>query len=466
VVADGTAGLTRAGVVRVVLPDSGDIGVPVDASDAELNGGVGARPPRLDDAKTAARVVAWIRVRLDAATTSLPLTWVGLNAVRVDQLTTRRNLVVGAGDGRSGQEVKLPTGSIERASFQLAVEEPGRGFVAWGMVDELGGAGRDDAVFRLDEEAGVIRFGDGLRGRIPPTGARLLVLAMRSGGGALGNLPAGALGGLSGIGAPLTVAQPLPLSGGQDAETLDEAERRLPARLAHGDRAVVPEDFRRLALETPAVQLARAEVLPRFKPQQRLSDVTGVVSVMVIPPAQRLGAPNPRPDRTTLERVHAQLDARRALGCELYVIGVDYVPCALSVAVRLADGAERDATLRAVRTAVQLFCHPLAPGGRQGGGWTLGDPLREGELEVVVARVPGVDLVGGVRVFRKATAGWQLAPRDARAQTRLDLALWQLPEVQGVIVDDADAPSEDGNAFATTADDGLLVAIPTVPERC
>ena len=467
VVADGTAGLTRAGVVRLVLPDSGNIGLPVDASDAELNGGVGARPPRIDDARTAARVVAWIRLRLDAATSSLPLAWVALNAVRVDQLVSVRNQVVGAGDGRAAQEVHLSATNVDRASFQLAVEEPGRGFVGWRMIDELGAAGRDDRVFRLDAETGVLRFGDGMRGRLPPTGGRLLVATMRSGGGSLGNMPAGALSGLSGLAAPVTVAQPLPLSGGQDAESLDQAERRLPARLAHGDRAVTPDDFRQLALETPAAPIARAEVLPRFKPQQRLDDIPGVVSVMVIPPAQRLGAPNPRPDRTTLERVHAQLDTRRTLGCELYVIGVDYVPCALSVAVRLADGAERDATLRAVRTALQIHCHPLAPGGRQGAGWALGDAVREGELEVVVARVPGVAVVGGVRVFRQGgKQDWHLASRDARAQTRLDLARWQLPELQEVIVEDADAPSEDGTAFTTVADDGLLIAIPTVPGRC
>jgi predicted phage baseplate assembly protein len=464
---DGTAGLTRQGVVRLVLPHSGNIGVPVDAQDVELHQGVGARPPRLDAPALAARLVAWIRLRLDTAVATLPLSWVGTNVASVEQMRTTRDRIVGAGDGRAEQTIALPIGNVDRSTFALAVEEPGRGFLAWRMVEDLGHAGRDDRVFRLDAEAGTVRFGDGIRGKVPAGGARILVVRMRSGGGASGNFPAGTL---SGIAVPgLTVEQPLPLEGGQDAESLDEAERRLPARLAHGERAVTPDDFRALALTTPATRIARAELLPRFKPQQRLADVTGVVSVMVLPPARGLGAPNPRPDRTTLERVHSHLDARRTVGCELYVIGVDYVSCALSVAVRLAAGAERDATLRQVRVALQSHLHPLVPGGRHGAGWALGETVREGELEVVVARVPGIEVVGGVRLFERppeTASGWRLARRDARGQTLLELRAWQLPELHDVVVVEADEVADDPGVFAAGDDDPRLIPIPTIPERC
>lgn len=465
---DTTRGLTAAGTLRLVLPDASAIGVPLDTQDVALNAGVGARPPRLDDAKLAARVVAWIRMAPDARTTALPLAWAAVNAVRIEQLLTTTNVVVGHGEGKPGQEVALPRRSVEAATFAFAVEEPGRGFVPWRLIDDLGAAGRDDRVARLDAEAGLLRFGDGVRGMVPPAGGRILVVRLRAGGGAAGNLAPGALKAVAGAPAPIVVAQPLPLEGGQDAETLDEAERRIPGWLAHGERAVTPDDCKRLALATPAVRLGRVEVLPRFKPQQRLSDVPGVVSVMVIPAAAAPGAPNPRPDRTTLERVHGWLDARRVLGTELYVIGVDYVPCALSVAVTVADGAPRDATLRAVREVVTAFLSPLAPGGRGGAGWPLGEAVREAELEVVVARVPGVRAVGGLRVFRRDAAGaWRLAPRDARGFTRLELLTWQLPELLAVLVEEGEAPSEDGSRLAAgDAGDGDLVGIPVVPETC
>ena len=54
--------------------------------------------------------------------------------------------------------------------------------------------------------------------------------------------------------------------------------------------------------------------------------------------ARALGpAPNPRADRPLIEAVHAWLDVRRPLTCELYVIGCEYVPLALTVGVEIRD---------------------------------------------------------------------------------------------------------------------------------
>ncbi len=466
---DTTNGCTRRGVVRLVLPDTGAIGVPADTTDrALLDAGVGARPPRLEDDALAARIVAWIRLTPGSSVSGLPLTWAGINAVEVTQLVTTRGVVVASGSGQADLEVALPARPVDAATFAFSVEEPGVGFVPWLLIDDLGAAGRDDRVARLDPEAGTLRFGDGVHGRLAPSGGRILVRLLRAGGGAGGNLAPGALKAVSGQTAPLVVKQALATSGGQAGETLDEAERRIPAYLAHGDRAVTGDDFRRLARDTPATDLGRVEVLPLFKPQQRLSPVAGVVSVLVLPTKAQREAPNPQPDRLTLERVHAFLDARRPLASELYVIGTEYVRIGLSVAVRIADGHTRDAVLAAVQRAARDYLWPLAPGGRDGSGWALGATVEELELVVVVARVPGVTTVGGVRVFRRRDDGWRLGEKDSRGHTRQVLESWQLPEVVGVVVEDGDVPTEDPAALARLGlpPGGSGVAIPVVPETC
>ena len=79
--------------------------------------------------------------------------------------------------------------------------------------------------------------------------------------------------------------QPLALGGGEDAETLAVAEKRIPALLRHRDRAVTEEDYRRLSFEAPSIDVGRVEVLPRFKPRDRRFNVPGVVSVMALPAA-------------------------------------------------------------------------------------------------------------------------------------------------------------------------------------
>lgn len=470
-IVDSSAGLSRQGVLRLAVPGGRPGAPPNDVRD-EIQAGVGDRPPRLDDPDRDERLVAWLRLVPGAAVTSLPLSWVGVNAVEIDQRQTVSGRVVGTSSGAAGQEMALPGTSVETQTLKLQVEESGRGYAEWRATEDLATAGRDDAVYSLDSEAGTVRFGDGVRGRIPGPGARVRVALMRSGGGAAGNLAAGSLKEISAkdpaggrIVRKLVVSQPLATSGGVDAENLAAAEQRIPALLKNRDRAVTAEDFRRLAADTPGVQLGRVEVLPRFKPQQRRSGVPGVVSVMIWPFAPLQPSPNPRPDRPIIERVHAWLDERRPLATELYVIGCEYVPLGLSAAVQVRDGFDVNQVLYGVREALRQFLWPLAPGGPTGGGWTLGRDVGDRELEVQAARVPGVEEVAGVRLFEQRD-GWQALPsRRAQAPVSLVLADWQLPELQSiVVVEDDEAPRE---LRRTSAGDGSSgIAVPVVPEVC
>ena len=97
---------------------------------------------------------------------------------------------------------------------------------------------------------------------------------------------------------------------------------RHPRRLKQTSRSPIPNAlpkprYRRLALEAPAIDVGRVEVLPRFKPRDRRFHVPGVVSVLALPAAPLAPAPNPRPDRPFIERLHAHLSVRTPLATEL-----------------------------------------------------------------------------------------------------------------------------------------------------
>jgi predicted phage baseplate assembly protein len=485
VVEDTSGGLTRAGVLRVVLPPGDLIGAPTNDVRQQVRAGVGDRPPRLDDAKQEATLVTWIRLRPLEALQSFSLTWVGINAVEIDQRRTRGSQLLAASNGAADQQMQLPTGSVDPHTLRIEVDEPGVGYREWRQVDDLSIAGRDDGVYTLDAEAGTIAFGNGLRGRIPNDGARVRVAFMRSGGGRAGNLPAGSLKDITAVrltnepAKNLKVVQPLPTEGGEDAETLDQAERRIPAVIAHRDRAVTENDFRQLAREAPGVRVSRVEVLPRFKPQQRRSGVPGVVSVIVLPQQDDRHPPNPRPDRPFLERMHAYLDARRPIATELYTIGCEYVPIAVSIGVSIDEGAEHDTVLTATREALRRFLWPLAPGGPHETGWPLGKSVRDREIEVEIARVPGVIAVQGVNLFSQLRGVWRLlspASFAASAGVEVRLERWQLPELLTVVVvadappptDIRDVQSAAGLPGGGPPGSGLPagIPIPVVPEVC
>jgi predicted phage baseplate assembly protein len=478
---DTTGGLAEPGTLRVRLPDESFIWAPSNDVGVNPGAGVGDAPPRLDDPQRAARLVAWLRLRPQPGQSveHLSLAWLGLNAVEVDQRVTMGPRVLGVSSGGPDQAFQLPAGSVDATTLQIQVEEPGSGYIAWTQVDDLAAISADPAVarearaFELDPEAGTLRFGDGVRGRVPDPQMRIRLLSGRFGGGAAGNLPAGSLTDVQAVRidalptAALRVWQPLAMAGGADAETLDAAQQRIPGFLRHRDRAVTEDDYRRLALEVPSVDVGRVELLPRFLPRERRFDVPGVVSVMALPDAALAPAPNPRPDRPFVERLHAYLSARTPLATELYVIGCDYVPVGLSVAVTLRDGHATDQVLLNVREALRALLWPLAPGGIDGGGWTLGRAVRSRELEVTVARVDGVDEVSGINLFQRVGDDWQrLSTAAADSAQVLTLQPWQLPELLSVVVAEGPDVPTDLRAVPNPFADANAVAVPVVPELC
>jgi len=478
---DTSNGLARAGTLRLQMPDERQIWAPKNDVGLNPQAGVGDAPPRLDDPERADRLVAWLRLRPQPGQSveQLPLTWIGINAVEIDQRATVTGRVLGASTGAADQQFPLPMGSVDPDTLRIEVEAPGRGYQPWTRVDDLGAlsadpdVARDATAYELDAEAGTLRLGDGLRGKVPESGMRVRLAAGRFGGGRAGNLPPDSLAELNARridgqpAPPIKVLQPLALSGGEAAETLAVAERRIPARLRHRDRAVTEEDYRRLAFEAPAVDVGRVEVLPRFKPRDRRFHVPGVVSVLALPAATLAPAPNPRPDRPFIERLHAHLSARTPLATELYVIGCDYVAVGISVAVAIRDGYARDQVLLDARESLRRLLWPLAPGGLDGTGWPLGRAVRSRELEVEVSRVPGVDELRGLRLFRRAGDDWQPLPAIAADGAQvLTLQPWQLPELLSVVAIDGTSAPTDLRALPNPFAEADAVAVPVVPELC
>lgn len=459
---DRTAGLTAEGTLRLVLPRAAMVAAPSNDIVAEIDAGVGDRPPRLDDPALAARLIGWLRLAAEDPAARLPLSWIGINAVALEQRESWANLLLGTATGQAGQRFRLPGRDVEAATLAVSVAQPGAGFEPWAQVSDLGGAGRDAAVFELDAEAGEILFGDDLTGRGLRAGARVRLDRVRGGGGEAGNLAAGTVSKVERAG--LVAFQPAAFHGGAAAETLEAAEKRVGAMLHHRNRCVTEEDYRAIAAE---LGLARIEVLPGFRPYQRRGGSAGVVAVMAFPfePVRRPA--NPRADRRLLERVQAHLDPRRPLGTELYVISPDYVGLGVTAALGLADGFAREAVVRAVKERLYAHLWPLAPGGAEGTGWALGRAVRNLELEVEIARIPGVRTTQGVNLFTVGETGFRpVATQAASGQQVLTMAEWQLPELLSVeiAVDALAAPAT--LTAAGTGSGARAVGVPVVPGVC
>lgn len=452
---DTTGGFASSGVWRLRLPqDPASFGVwrADDLGSASLLG-AGDLPPLLDDERLATRVITWVRCFRESSPPALAVRWVDVNVVAVEQAVTAKPEALGKATGRPGQAVRVAHVPVLEGSLALEVREP-EGWVAWQVVDGFGASGPLDRRCVLEPSSGEVRFGDGIRGRMPRMGEAIRARSYRYGGGARGNVPAGAV---SKVRSPapacaLRVTNPLPAEGGAERETVEQARARVPLMLRHHDRAVTAEDFHDLAMETPNVALGRVEVLPRHDPIARADGVPGVVTVIVIPAYDPLHPDEPVPDGDTLRRVSGYLEPRRLVTCEVHVTPPEYVAVWVSVALDVEPGFPRGAVGRSVELAIRRHLAPLPPYGPAGRGWPFGREVSAREIEAAVLRVEGVRRVKDV-----------IVEGPSGPTSTVTLACFQLPVVRRVQLSAGDtAAPVDRSGDSTRA--GGRFPVPVPPE--
>ncbi|MER7461305.1 putative baseplate assembly protein [Streptomyces sp. NPDC097981] len=448
---DTSRGLTTAGVVSIALPAA----FPTHSPGRTGSGGLNSPPP-LDDEKTAARVLGWLRVRRPADENDAihRIRWVGVNAVGAVQARTAAPELLGTGTADAGQVQRLTQHPVLAGTVRLEVEEAD-GWQPWTEVEDFAASGPLDRHYTLDAEAGLVRFGT--RCRLPQIGERIRALSYRYGGGSAGNVPEGAIGALTGV-AGVKVANPLPAAGGADAASLADALEALPAEVHRRDRAVTCDDFRALALEVPGVR--RAETLPLLHPDTPTQPAAGVVSVLVLPAEDQRDPGAPLPDLAMLRQVAAYLTPRRLATTELYVIPPTYVDIAVSVGIRTRDGYQSDAVRRWVELILRQYLAPVPPYGPEGAGWPLGRAVRRAELEAVAVQVEGLEyLEDELLLARRAGTGWTPLPL-------VPLNPWELPRLAEITVVTGSPLPAGAGPGSPPPPPGDPVVVPLPPEVC
>jgi hypothetical protein len=460
VTGDTTSGLTTAGVVRLQLPETtDDLGVfaPEDADST----GSGDQPPLTEDEELAPRIVCWLRVFRPDASALTAVEWIGANVARVEHATTAPAELLGIGTGQPDQQYRLVHGSVLGDDLALEVEEQAAvpRFVPWQLVEDFRGSGIDDRHAVIDRQAGVVQFGNGLRGRSPQLGERIRVRSYRYGGGVEGNVAAFALAKVAVTG--VTVANPLPTRGGAAAETTAEGVARIPDELRRHDRTVTASDFGELAIATPGADIARAEALALFHPANTDREVPGAITVVVWPGSDRLHPDAPLPDRSQLEAVCRFLDQRRLVTTELYVVPPAYRRISVSVGIAVKPGYGTEAVRRWVEQLIRQYLSPLPPYGPEGGGWPLGHRVHGPELEAAALQVEGVEFLNGLRLSAEVEGAWQ----ELTNPPTLALARYEVPELADVLVVPGDPPLP-GTGAAAPSPKGRPVPIRPPREVC
>jgi Baseplate J-like protein len=424
---DTSNGGRATGVALLQLPSNKSLLTPPTPPNGgdPMFAGTGGMPPESPVGVTADQVVMWL-VLTCADAPALTLGYLAVNAVSIIARAIENNEPLGVATGAGDATFTLSGTPVDPARLQIQVWQ-GNQATTWTQVDNFGRAGRNDTVYVLDPTAGTVTFGDGIRGQRPPAGTIIVAQTYAYGGGSDGNLAARSIKAIQpAIG---TVRHEWPTTGGCDGETVADAERRIPAFLAHRDRAVTAGDFQALALATPGLTLGRAEVvqglMPGADPAATRTNVPGVVSVFVFPDQPIALGNGPVATLAQLKEVFAYLRQRILIGTQLFVLSAEPVPIYAGVSIQILSGADTAATVQGVQQALASYLWSLPPGGPDGGGWPIGRTVAADELLTQAARVPGVLAADAVGLYVRTGSAWT-------QMSSVPLKPWQVPALQGV----------------------------------
>lgn len=461
--------LVEPGVLDVQLPPPDELVVWTDLEATE--DGYGNFPPPMEPAERA-RLITWLRISRARPTAgaggalAATFSWVGVNVAGVVQVGRVADERLPRGTGEPDQVAHLGQRSVLVDSVRVVVDG-----VEWTRTDDLRlappealvGAGpspdrpgtataESPYVFACDPD-GTLRFGDGLRGARPPRDAEI-VAAYSSSQGSAGVLPAGGIRTALGLPAGLQVTNPVPTWGGQDAESVEDAEGRMSEVVHHRDRLVTRDDFREITWRTPGVDLGRVEVLPLFHPMLVGVESPGAVTVMVVPRFDPSQPEAPRPDQMFLDSVCEHLDARRLVTTEVHIVGPRYVEVSLTVGFDPVPGRDVPDVRERIKATVRALLSPLdlAPGDGFD-AWPLAKSVDPREVLTVVARVDGVARVNGVRLT---------GPDGTQVTGSLPMTGLELPRLVGLAVQPGDPPAGPDSGPPPTQ----LLPVPSIPEEC
>jgi uncharacterized phage protein gp47/JayE len=323
-----------------------------------------------------------------------------LSGIPVEEGRLYQAELIGTGDGSANQRYPLahpglilrPTGSAAPVADVLLTTTLSATVQAWTLRETLAFSqgGQFDFAIEIDEnDQATVVFGDGNFGAVPPSGAQIAA-TYRTGGGTVGNVPAGAIQTI--VGAPQLallggkVTNLAAATGGADRESIAHAVQQAPAVFRSLRRAVTASDYEALALSFQGVGKARA--VPGGWNQ---------ISLLIAP------AGGGKVSDVLEAGLKAYLEDKRMLSQVIEIEDVDYIPIRVTAQIAVQSyyvPADVSAAVLAVAAAMLNFDQV-----------DFGQTIYLSRYYERIQEVPGVTFVN-ITEFRRADdpAGPPLAP--------------------------------------------------------
>ncbi|MCD4729616.1 MAG: putative baseplate assembly protein, partial [Bacteroidales bacterium] len=309
-------------------------------------------------------------------------------------------------NGLPHQRIELKYAPLLENSLKLEVREADSLWREWNVVDDLDASRPNARHIMLDLDQGIITFGDGIHGNIPPKGKNnIWIMEVRSGGGEDGNIAANTnmtLKDPSIYG--VSVKNPKQASGGKNNEILNDAQKRVRKELKQNFRAITSDDIEDLVLSTPGIRVARAKALPNYHPQYPQLSMPGSITIVVVPYKLANSTQEAIPGNGFLNTITRHIKSRRLITSRFHVISPEFIKVNVNAAIRTDPRVNVSLIKSDVEEALRNFLSP-SPNKYNKMGWPFGREVLISEIYEVIESFKGIDCVQSVSLSVESNGG-------------------------------------------------------------
>jgi hypothetical protein len=306
------------------------------------------------------------------------------------------------GSGSPCQIVQCTQSPVVESSVQVVTTDKSTDRrKEWLRVVDLDASHANDPHYRVDATKGLVGFGDGQQGAVAAANETIAVSYLYTQAEA-GNVPANSITEIAQSRHNQSypdyavmkerlsdVRNRFPSEGGRTGETINQALARVYLDRERTPRAVTLSDYKRLAIETPGTQIARASAWANVHPAFPCFKAPGMITVVILP---YLPVARPFPSRGLCELVSRYLRRRRVVTTRVEVVGPTYTEVRVRAKVRSRSGVNKPDLTTRLSARVDMFFHPLT-GGPDKTGWPFGRDVYRSEVFQLFDETPGVDHV-------------------------------------------------------------------------
>ncbi len=246
-----------------------------------------------------------------------------------------------------------------------------RAWVQWEQVGDFLNSTSADRHYCLDHNAGIIRFGNGNAGRIPPTGRTDNIrVTYKTGGGNHTNVKSGDVSQMgSYVGYISNVTNRKRMSGGNDIENLISGLKRNASVLRHQNMAVTARDFEEIAL-------AASRNIRKVKCFSGLDEFgkkkSGVLTLVLLQKDYKLGRTKFYDIKTEVEnymrnRIADHMWERQSF----HIVEPTFVEFCIKTEIFIQSFDDVFHVRKCVLAGLKQFLNPLS-GNFNGTGWEIG----------------------------------------------------------------------------------------------